>query len=300
VSFSPDLSDPDAIRSNPSAGAINGPFLFSEIEPAGSDTKNTDRVAWANLSLPFALGGDGAGRLKLGLEFRDKDKTQDVLEQAFELADDNDMIRLGQDIGEPSGSSVSYPATYPLPPFTTSPNDVASFVNRFGSQLDGETSLEAESQDYDLNERVLAGYVMTELNLSPSFLLLPGLRYEHTRVESLGHAFDSEDENADGSKRRAQLWQPFPDGPRTLRAGSTHKPARRIHHYHRTAELHRPRALPGSRHERAVSRVPGRCRTAHPDGVLPALGTAGRAVYVVSKLPVNRQQPIRIRIRIRI
>jgi TonB-dependent receptor len=193
VSFSPNLSDPDNITSNPSTGALEGPFLFDEVEPASSDTRNTDRVAALNFALPYQLGGGATGSVKLGFKLRDKKKTQDVRESAFELDDDNDLI-LGDDVGSPFTRSLHNPANYRLPPASTSPEDVASFVDRFGSRLDGEDSIEDDTNDYELTERVAGGYVMTELNVTPQLMILPGVRYEHTDVESQGFEWDSEEE----------------------------------------------------------------------------------------------------------
>jgi TonB-dependent receptor len=205
VSFSPSISDPDDIRSNPST--IAGSYLFDSIEPASSDTEDTDRVGQVDLSLPFALG-EATGRLKFGAKIRDKNKVRNVVEEAYEL-EDGDLI-LGVDYGEPFGESLRDPGNYALPEFGTSPDQVTAFVDRFRSRLEHEVDLEAETEDYDLDERVLAAYVMAEINVTPSFLLLPGVRFEQTRVETRGNEWDSEEETLTAVTGARSYEQVFP------------------------------------------------------------------------------------------
>jgi TonB-dependent receptor len=194
VSFDPDLSDPDRIRANPAPGSENGDFAFNAVEPASSDTHTRDMVGGVNLAIPYALGGTATGRLTFGVQYRDKEKVQDVREEAFELADGFGDILLGQDVGSAFAVSDFNPGPYPFAPNSTSPDEVIDFSNSFGSNLDGEIDLEAETNDYDLTERVVAGYVMTEVNLTPDLMVLPGIRYEQTRVESAGFDFDPDTE----------------------------------------------------------------------------------------------------------
>lgn len=189
VAFSPDLSNPDEVRSNPSS--IGGPFLFNEIEPASSNTENTDITGSFNLNFP--IGGESwSGRLRTGVRIRQKEKIQELTEEAYELT--SGELVLGQDVGSAWSETLRYPGSYDLPGFSTTPGDVTSFVSRFANQLEGESVIEADTEDYDLSERVLAGYVMAEVNLSPRFLLLPGFRYEHTAFEGAGFSWDSDTE----------------------------------------------------------------------------------------------------------
>ena len=189
VTFSPQIGDRDNVRSNPST--IAGDYLFAEIEPASSQTEDTDQVAALNLSIPFATGSR-AGKIKFGGKVRSKNKVQNIIEEAFELSS-GDII-LGSDYGSRWGVNLTHPGNYPQPAFGTTPGEVTDFVNRFGSVLDGEVDLEAETEDYDLDERVIAGYVMAELNLTSDFMLLPGVRYEHTNVQTSGNEFDADTE----------------------------------------------------------------------------------------------------------
>ncbi|NBC00811.1 MAG: TonB-dependent receptor [Bacteroidetes bacterium] len=202
VSFSPDLSDPNQVRANPQDGALtSGAFLFEDIEPASSLTTNTDYVATANLTRQYSLGGATSGALKVGAKYRYKDKEQDVFERAFELGDDGAAIRLGDGNGVPFSRYYSgfpnrfVPGRYNLPPIITGNDEVLTFADRYSDRLvlDPEASTEGDLEDFSATEQTLAGYVMTELNVSPKLLLLPGVRYERTTLESTGFVSVIED-----------------------------------------------------------------------------------------------------------
>jgi TonB-dependent receptor len=224
VSFSPSISDRNNVRSNPST--VSGDYTFDAIEPGSSDTRDTDRVGAINLTLPYHLG-NAAGNLRFGFKVRDKTKLQELTEEAYELAS-GDLV-LGSDYGEAWGRPVRHPGEYAMPAFGTSPDQVTGFVSRFRSQLEGEVDIEADSEDYDLDERVVAGYVMTEIDLSPRFMLLPGVRYEHTKVDARGFDFEADTEQLTPTTAGKSYGRVFPMlharyevGPRTnLRAAFT-------------------------------------------------------------------------------
>ena len=192
ISFNPALADPQ--RPQPNANTLSGPFLFDEAAPGTTLTKNRDFTAGANLAIPFSMGASATGTVKFGGKFRDKRKDQQVTEREIGLADGANDIELGTAIGSPFDNNGFNPGTY-LIPFTTSPADIHSFRSRFASQLgEAELNLEEETNDYVLRERVLAGYVMAELPLSSRFMLLPGIRFERTSLDTDGFEFDSETE----------------------------------------------------------------------------------------------------------
>jgi TonB-dependent receptor len=194
VTYSPDLSDPNQILANPAPGATDGDFLFNAVEPASSDTRDRELSGAVNLTIPYALGGTATGRLKFGGKVRDRDKVRDVLEEVFELTDGADDILLGADVGGPFSIGSYQPGPYPFSSNSTTPDEVTGFVDDFAEVLEGEVDLESETNDYDLSERILAGYVLTEINVLPQLMFLPGLRYEHTRVQSAGFDFDPDTE----------------------------------------------------------------------------------------------------------
>jgi TonB-dependent receptor len=150
-------------------------------------------MAHVDLEIPYQLGETATGGLKVGFLFRDKSKDQALTEDEYELADGN--LLLGQGIGKTFDFSNFVPGNeYGFVPNSTTPGEVKNFVRDRGSQLESERNREADSEDFDLNERVIGGYVMTELNLTESFMILPGIRYEYTDFESDGFEWDSETE----------------------------------------------------------------------------------------------------------
>jgi len=194
VTYDPDLSDRDEIRPNPSSSAVNGPFPFDGIDSGSSLTTNRDLLAHADLSIPYRLGEGATGSLKFGFQVRDKDKDQELQEFASELVDGAGGIILGQDIGGAFDFGDFNPGDYPFPDNSTTGDEVLDFIDRNRSILETEEDLEAQTEDFVIDERVTAGYVMTELNLTPKLMILPGVRFEHTDFEGEGFDFDPDTE----------------------------------------------------------------------------------------------------------
>ena len=192
VAFSPDLSDPNLIQANPSASALSNAqnFGFDAVEPSESNTTNDDYIGALDFTYPYRLGAVN-GTVQFGGKYRYKDKVQDVAESELGLIDSASPIRLGD------GNGVAFSDYYrgdfetgrfDFPPVITSNDEVLDFPTRFGDVLetDAETALEGDLEDFDAQEVTYAGYLMSELNLTDRFLLLPGVRYEHTAVDSEG------------------------------------------------------------------------------------------------------------------
>ncbi|HKT60789.1 MAG TPA: TonB-dependent receptor [Gemmatimonadales bacterium] len=194
VAFNPDLSDPDQIQANPDATAVGGTYLFDGFEPETSYGSNLDRVFAANLTFPFGLGGGASGKFKVGAKYRHKHKWQDFVSVEMGLADGSPDVVLGQDVGQSFPVDRYEPGNYQYIPFSTTPDEVRNFGGQFGSSLETEAHLEEDTNDGDLTEKVVAGYVMSEINITPDLMVLPGVRYEHTRFRSTGFEFDPDAE----------------------------------------------------------------------------------------------------------
>ena len=87
--------------------------------------------------------------------------------------------------------------TTALPPVITGNEEVLDFIDNNASslELDDGAALEGDLEDFDATEQTLAAYVMTEINVSPDFMILPGVRWEQTSVESAGFQSIVSEEN---------------------------------------------------------------------------------------------------------
>jgi len=191
VTFAPDRRDVTRPQSNPQGNALNGPYLFDEFVNGTSLTRNRDVVGAVNFTVPVTLDGERSLQFRIGAKLRDKRKDQEL--DYRESGADDDIV-LGTDVGSRFDNSGFAAGPYPMP-FTTSPADVLNFAQRFGSRLESpEADLEAQSEAFLLRERVTAGYAMAEWNLSRKLLLLPGVRFERTTLESDGNVWDNDEE----------------------------------------------------------------------------------------------------------
>lgn len=196
VTFAPDMSDPDNLQTNPTPGAVSsGSYVFDNIITGGDETTNREYTGGANLTIPYVFGRQGSGRIKFGVKVRDKTKDQDVTEFENELVDGADDIVLGQQVGGAFDFGDYNPGAYEFPGAATSSEEMRGFPDRFGTSLEGELNLEEETNDYELDERVVGAYAMSEIEVSPRLMILPGLRFERTSLAVRGNAWDSETES---------------------------------------------------------------------------------------------------------
>ncbi|MBC8086645.1 MAG: TonB-dependent receptor [Phycisphaerae bacterium] len=208
VAFSPSRANTESPQPNPQGGALARPFLFDELATGGTLTKNRDLVAAANLQFPFAFGTTGSGNMRIGGKIRSKHKDQRV--DAFAVGADDD-ITLGSDLGVAFNNAGFVPGNYPMP-WRTSASDVFDFEQRFAGRIESrEADVEAQTESYDLRERVAAGYAMLELNVSTRLLVVPGLRFETTRLESDGNEFDADDETLTPRSATTSYTNVFPN-----------------------------------------------------------------------------------------
>lgn len=208
VSFSPDVRDPTRVRPNPAAGAYDGTFDFDAIETGSSKTTDTDLGAFFDVEIPYRLGSAATGGLKLGFNFRDKSKDQDIEEFESELASGSLTL---SDIGRPFALGNFVPGDqYGFVGVSTTGGQVKDFVSERRSQLAQERNIEAETENFDLSERVMAGYLMTELNISQRLMILPGVRYEYTDYQGDGFDFDPDTETLSPARSENSYGNLFP------------------------------------------------------------------------------------------
>jgi len=192
VTFAPSRANPDAPQANPQDGALGGTYRFDELSTGGTLTRNRDLVGAIGMSIPLPLSVTRAATIRFGAKIRDKKKDQTI--DAFELEPDGTDIVLGSDVGHAFDNDHFAPGRYAMP-WTTSEGDIYGFQSRFANILSQpETDVEAQTEAFELRERVTAAYAMAELDLTPRLFLLPGVRFEHTMLDSDGHEFDADAE----------------------------------------------------------------------------------------------------------
>lgn len=200
VNYSPDISNPDKILANPDTveGTSRNPYTLYRMEPAVNLVEAKDIVGSFNITLPLALGGEMGSGLKFGGKFRTRDKSQENTENRW-VAKSGVSIIMGRDLAVPfSPEGYSFPY-HKFPSMITSDGDVIDFVSRYGPSglnlIQGaftypdvvgrsEFRRELEVNDYNVKEQTIAAYAMAEININPVLMVLPGVRYEHSTVNT--------------------------------------------------------------------------------------------------------------------
>jgi TonB-dependent receptor len=184
VSFTPSVDGP---RANPSS--LDG-FVFDEYESEVKHVNNTDVYGQVDLDVPYSLGGANA-TLELGGKVRNKNADQSVEIFVYGLQDGASDITLA-DTGSPFSVDGYEPgAGYTFPSQIVGADAANDFNSTFAGRLEREKDIEGDTEDYDILERTLAGYVMSEINVTDRLLVLPGVRYEHTTLDSDGFSFNA-------------------------------------------------------------------------------------------------------------
>jgi TonB-dependent receptor len=84
---------------------------------------------------------------------------------------------------EPFGNAVDYTKVQSF--VAANPGSFTCLYNDFATPVPCSTPRGADQNNYDLNERVTAGYLMNTINLSDRFRLIAGVRFEATDVRTL-------------------------------------------------------------------------------------------------------------------
>ncbi len=150
-------------------------WRFNQIEQLFT----TDRDVIGNLNLKIPLGGGAPGYMKYGLKVRDKHKENDQNLFNYSGSGLPTLAQVGTEFSNPDFLDGFYRAG----PFL-SPDTMRGFFDAY--PLTRTTVPSTDSFDYDANETVTAGYGMVELNLTPRFLVMGGLRYEYTSSDYTG------------------------------------------------------------------------------------------------------------------
>jgi TonB-dependent receptor len=194
VAIQPNYTD----QQNPTFTAItaaqvaDNAFTFRRIEQLEGFTKDEDRNARVDLTLPFREGAK-ATRAKVGFRYRGKEKLRDnsynfaVPTTAF-----TNMAALGArnfDVDKNLAGPYRYGSF-------TAPGTLAG-LNLFNSatfRLDDQPG-EYAAGNFGADETILGGYAMLEQQLTSKVSFIAGLRFERTDVEYRGFEYNIDNDN---------------------------------------------------------------------------------------------------------
>ncbi|HSL18304.1 MAG TPA: TonB-dependent receptor [Methylomirabilota bacterium] len=175
--FDGDWFQPNPLNEDP------GQFFFNELETNDNLAEEESVIARVDYSQPFANGV-----WTVGAKFRGGEKFNDTNVFIYEI-DDDLVLSDYRDPGYFEGRIVQ--EQYLSGP-AVDPGAVGRILSLPG--IEGEKSLEDDLGDFDATEDVWAVYGMTEIYLTDSVMLLPGVRYEYTDGTYDAFELDEEEE----------------------------------------------------------------------------------------------------------
>ncbi len=193
AAFTNDLIDdkgpeliPLGARNNLDETFFKQDFLESEV------TKDNDITGQVDLTFPYRFADNLSGNLKLGGKFREKSRDRDKSQYMTLAFTINEIGAAHPDLFETTREGKIKLSNFWLPNY-----DARNFLNgsyEFPIGLDKDkldkfledwrdyyvNSGFMDLEDYKASETIYAGYLMTEINIGPNLLILPGFRVEST------------------------------------------------------------------------------------------------------------------------
>ena len=207
--FSSSAANPDCAYSPSTTISIYRP-QFTCVNPNDAATDpsqyqlsdinlTTGQATQLNLQAGGAMGinyhlGTHASTFEFGAQYRNEHKGQDAYSPTYDNGDTPPMTQFLSSFTNPH----YYGGSYYLPPVTNWNLFTAYLADNPGSlPLDEDTTHQnSDASNYNLQERVGAGYVMNTLELGHRIHLQTGLRIEGTMTSNTGYLVLT---NADGS-----------------------------------------------------------------------------------------------------
>ncbi len=187
VDFTYDLKDHDFPKINiTNSSDIYDPtkFEFEEFSTEKYTTQDKDYTGSFNIKIPFTFNAK-SGMFKSGFKYRGKSKDRHVDIRVYDGYSSD--LYLDEVLGNFEGKDFLN-GKYRVGRFQDAKKIKTFFnTNSAGFEEDSDKSHEeTDAQNYDAEERVLAGYAMTTLNAGP-WSLLAGLRAEKTNIDYRGN-----------------------------------------------------------------------------------------------------------------
>lgn len=205
-----DLSD-TLFKVNTANATPNNPALFSGYRVNYDRRRAAENLyqGRADLTIPIGFGSDST--IKIGGKFQQTDKTNNRDFQQYNLTGGN-LATTGASTND--GRSI-YDGRYAVGPridydlaqtYYTTTNPAARTLDAAGSLANSLVN------DYDLSEKVYAGYVMGTFKVD-RFTIVPGVRVEHTDGTYKGKSFTTTSTAAQGfnAVNKRSYTNAFPD-----------------------------------------------------------------------------------------
>ncbi|QEH43217.1 TonB-dependent receptor [Chitinophaga sp. XS-30] len=176
-------------------GAANSDFVFKSMSENHDFTRENELGMKANLRFPFSILPDQKGRLRVGGRLRLKDKKRENVFYEYEPL-------------TPFGNMAAMPTVlWDSKDFQAGGKYVpGTFIsNKFlGSQQLTNTSLFEASDEpseylavnFSAKERIVAGYVRWDQDLTSKLSMIAGVRLENTHIDYTGNIVEEEEELA--------------------------------------------------------------------------------------------------------
>jgi hypothetical protein len=175
----PDSIDPDNIQANPLNETLSE-FFLDGVEDSRQLTTDRDLVVAGNVASPLLTHDVWGTRVKFGFKYRAKRKFRNNDAIAYSPEDDVPLAGF-LDAGFDPGNLLG--GRYAIGPFSL-PGASGSLIG--GGGFEAEFDNEEDAGDFLADEDLAAGYVMAQIYRGERLLLVPGLRYERTKVDYSG------------------------------------------------------------------------------------------------------------------
>ncbi|WP_422861823.1 TonB-dependent receptor [Flagellimonas sp. W118] len=196
IGINADLDNPryPSFRPTNVSDATLSSFELREFTEENQFTEEEDFNAFLNFELPSNIFGAGEGTIKFGARIKSKNKVRDntffesePIGNGFEtLADVDTRDYTKNDFL--AGSQ--YAAGFFLDPAFLGTLDFSNTANFDTNAIEDEFL----AGNFDVDEKVYAGYIMANQKLSEKLSVLAGIRVENTKVNSLGNEVIFDDE----------------------------------------------------------------------------------------------------------
>jgi TonB-dependent receptor len=172
--------------------------IFQRALFEAAETVDQSATIQGDLTQPFQVGESVSGFFKTGAKFRGQDRSRD--NDRFETPGTIENFLAEYDPEALTGFTLNEAGQVVIIDFFDGDFDANNFLGGdfpFGSGLNGGAldafyaaydtlyvqQTRAELDDYGAQEGITSGYVMSEVNLGTRWMVLGGVRYEHTASE---------------------------------------------------------------------------------------------------------------------